>query len=93
MTDHFVNDPEHWRGRAEEMWRFPDVDFTKVADAFGCAAIRVTRPGDLGDALKQAYAMQRPVVVDIVTDMYAIAEKPWVPTGAQDFHSFQKGRS
>jgi acetolactate synthase-1/2/3 large subunit len=81
------------RGRAEEMWRFPDVDFTKVAEAFGCAAIRVTRPGDLGDALKQAYTMERPVVVDVVTDMYAIAEKPWAPTGAQDFHSFQKGRS
>src|SRR5215469_1328055 len=81
------------RGRAEEMWRFPDVDFAKVAEAFGCAAIRVARPGDLGDALKQAYTMERPVVVDVVTDLYAIAEKPWVPTGAQDFHSFQKGRS
>ena len=81
------------RGRAEEMWRFPDVDFTKVAEAFGCAAIRVTRPSDLGDALKQAYAMERPVVVDVVTDLYAIAKKPWVPTGGADFHSFQKGQS
>jgi hypothetical protein len=33
------------------------------------------------------------VVVDVVTDMYAIAKKPWVPGGAPDFHSFQRGRT
>ena len=44
------------RGRAEEMWRFPDVDFTKVAEAFGCAGIRVTQPGELTGALKRAIA-------------------------------------
>ncbi len=81
------------RGRAEEMWRFPDIDFTKVAEAFGCAGIRVTNPGELPAALKQAIAMDRPVVVDVVSDMYAIAKKPWVPTGAVDFHSFQRSRS
>ena len=27
--------------------RFPDVDFTKVAEAFGCVGIRVTKPGGL----------------------------------------------
>ena len=78
------------RGRAEEMWRFPDVDFTKVAEAFGCVGIRVTQPGELAGALKQAIGMNRPVVVDVVTDMYAIAKKPWVPGGAPDFHSFQR---
>jgi acetolactate synthase-1/2/3 large subunit len=80
------------RGRAEEMWRFPDIDFTKVAEAFGCAGIRVTHPDELNGALKRAIAMQRPVVVDVVTDMYAIADKPWVPSGAQDFHSYQRSR-
>ena len=40
------------RGRAEEMWRFPDVDFTKVAEAFGCVGIRVTKPGELAGALQ-----------------------------------------
>ena len=45
------------------------------------------------DALKQAFAMERPVVVDVVTDLYAIAKKPWAPSGAMDFHSFQRGRS
>ena len=69
------------RGRAEEMWRFPEVNFAKVAESFGCAGIRVEKPGDLNDALKRAIAMERPVVVDVVTDMYAIAPHPWTSTG------------
>jgi acetolactate synthase-1/2/3 large subunit len=77
------------RGRAEEMWRFPEVNFAKVAEAFGCAGIRVERPGDIAEALRQALAMDKPVVVDVVTDMYAIAPHPWTPTG-RDFHSYQK---
>src|SRR6185436_19125143 len=57
------------RGRAEEMWRFPEVDFARVAESFGCAGIRVERPGELNAALKRALALRRPVVVDVVTDM------------------------
>ena len=77
------------RGRAEEMWRFPEVNFAKVAEDFGCAGIRVEHPGELADALKRAISMQRPVVVDVVTDLYAIAPHPWTSTG-RDFHSYQK---
>jgi acetolactate synthase I/II/III large subunit len=81
------------RGRAEEMWRFPDVDFAKVAEAFGCVGMRVTHPGELRGALAKAIELDKPVVVDVVTDMYAIAKKPWVPGGATDFHSFQRSRA
>jgi acetolactate synthase-1/2/3 large subunit len=81
------------RGRSEEMWRFPDVDFTKVAESLGCAGIRVEHPDQIEDALKSAMGMNRPVVVDVVTDMYAIAKKPWTPSGSPDFHSFQRPRS
>jgi acetolactate synthase-1/2/3 large subunit len=77
------------RGRAEEMWRFPDINFAKVAESFGCAGIRVEKPGELHDALRRAIAMNKPVVVDVVSDMYAIAPHPWNPTG-RDFHSYQK---
>ena len=44
---------------------------------------------DLNDALKSAISMDKPVVVDVVTDTYAIAPHPWTPTG-RDFHSYQK---
>jgi acetolactate synthase-1/2/3 large subunit len=77
------------RGRAEEMWRFPDINFAKVAESFGCAGIRVEKPGELHEALRRAIAMNKPVVVDAVSDMYAIAPHPWNPTG-RDFHSYQK---
>jgi len=77
------------RGRAEEMWRFPHLNFAKIAEDFGCAGIRVEHPGELGDAIKRAIGMERPVVVDVVSDMYAIAPHPWTSTG-RDFHSYQK---
>ena len=77
------------RGRSTEMWKFPDIDFTKIAEGFGCAGIRVRHPGELRAALAKAIGMNRPVVVDVVSDMYAIAKKPWTPTGT-DFHSFQR---
>ncbi len=77
------------RGRAEEMWRFPEVNFARVAESFGCVGIRVERPRDLADALTRALVMNKPVVVDVATDMYAIAPHPWTP-GGHDFHSYQK---
>jgi acetolactate synthase I/II/III large subunit len=77
------------RGRSEEMWRFPELDFARIAESFGCAGIRVEQPGDLAPALESAIAMKRPVVVDVKTDMYAIADHPWTATG-RDFHSYQK---
>lgn len=77
------------RGRSEEMWRFPNVNFANIAEGFGCAGMRVEKPGDLNDALKQAIAMNKPVVVDVVSEMRAIAPHPWTPV-ARDFHSYQK---
>lgn len=77
------------RGRAEEMWRFPDINFAKIAEGFGCVGMRVEKPGDLNEVLKEAIAIDKPVVVDIVSDMYAIAPHPWTPGGG-DFHAYQK---
>jgi acetolactate synthase I/II/III large subunit len=77
------------RGRAEEMWRFPEVNFAKIAEGFGCVGMRVEKPGELAGALSKAIAMNKPVVVDVVSDMYAIAPHPWTPSG-RDFHSYQK---
>lgn len=77
------------RGRAEEMWRFPEVNFAKVAESFGCVGIRVEKASELNGAIKKAIAMNKPVVIDVVSDMYAIAPHPWTSTG-RDFHSYQK---
>ena len=43
-------------------------DFVKVAEAFGAFGIRVERPGEIGDALKQAAEAGKPAVVDFVIE-------------------------
>ena len=65
------------RGRAHEMWQFHDTHFAQVAQAMGCIGIRVERPNDLQDALKQAFAAGRAAVVEVLSDLKALASRPW----------------
>lgn len=58
---------------AKELWHFTDVDFAAVATQIGALGIRVERPGDLRPALEQALEADRPVIVDVVTDIDALA--------------------
>jgi acetolactate synthase-1/2/3 large subunit len=69
--------------RSGEIWRFQKaVDFSKVAEALGCAGFRVDQPGQLKELLPRAFAMNRPVVIDVVTDENALAPTAWAPGGA-----------
>ncbi len=43
-------------------------DFVKLAEAYGAMGIRVTEPGQVKPALKQAIEAKRPVVIDFVVD-------------------------
>ncbi|HWI55538.1 MAG TPA: biosynthetic-type acetolactate synthase large subunit [Desulfobacteria bacterium] len=43
-------------------------DFVKLAEAYGAMGIRVTEPGEVKPALKQAIEANRPVVIDFVVD-------------------------
>jgi len=65
------------RGRAREMWVFEDINLAKVAEAMGCFAIRVERPSDLQPALERAFAANRPAVIDVVSDIKAMAARGW----------------
>jgi acetolactate synthase-1/2/3 large subunit len=65
------------RGRAREMWVFEDINLAKVAQAMGCFAIRIERPSELKSALEQAFAANRPAVVDVASDIKALAGRPW----------------
>lgn len=57
------------------------VDFCKVAEGLGCAAIRVTKKEEVKDAIEKAIAMKAPVLVECI-----IPEDdkvfPMVPAGA-----------
>lgn len=59
------------RGRAHEMWVFEPRNIAAVARDMGCVGIRVEHPGDIRPALEEALGSERPVVVDVVTDLEA----------------------
>ena len=65
------------RGRSREMWVFEDVNLAKVAAAMGCFAIRVERPNELTSALEQAMTANRPAVLDVASDINALAARGW----------------
>jgi acetolactate synthase-1/2/3 large subunit len=43
-----------------------EVDFARVAQAFGCTGIRVDEPAQIEPALRRALATRGPVVVDVI---------------------------
>jgi len=63
-----------------ELWKFGDVSFAAVAETMGAKGIRVEKPGDIGVALEQAFEAKRPCVVEVLSDINAIA--PWGYVGA-----------
>jgi acetolactate synthase I/II/III large subunit len=65
------------RGRAHDMWVFKDLNFANIAQEMGCVGIRVEHPDQLGDAIKQAFGADRPVVVDATSDINALAARAW----------------
>jgi acetolactate synthase I/II/III large subunit len=65
-----------------EMWQFePAVDLVKTAESLGCLGRRVERPEELRPALEWAFAAERPVVLDVRSDMNVVAPRAWTPGG------------
>jgi acetolactate synthase-1/2/3 large subunit len=59
--------------QARELWTFSKVNFARIAEDMGAAGMRVEKPGDIAPALEQALRANRPVVLDVVTDIEALA--------------------
>jgi acetolactate synthase-1/2/3 large subunit len=67
---------------ADEMWRFSkNADLAKVAEAFGCTGLRIETPSQLRDTLPRAFAMNKPVLLDCISDDTALAPTAWTPAG------------
>ena len=64
---------------SDDLWVFEDIDFSGVAKSMGCRGIRVEDPERIRPALEEAVAADGPVVVDVVTDIDAMAPKAYVP--------------
>jgi acetolactate synthase-1/2/3 large subunit len=65
--------------RSREIYGFRDTDFAKVAEDLGCVGLRATTRSQFREALAHALRLDRPVVIDAVTDASALAPLPWIP--------------
>ena len=70
---------QNYQGNREEIWGFSDVNFAEIAESMGCLGIRVERPQDLKKALRKAVDSERPTVIDVVSDINAMADLPYAP--------------
>lgn len=66
-------------GNKDEMCKFQDVNFARIAQEMGCLGIRVEHPEEISEALRKALVSDLPAVVDVVTDVTCKVPSPWTP--------------
>jgi acetolactate synthase-1/2/3 large subunit len=59
--------------KARELWTYRMVDFARIANDIGALGLRVERAADFAGALREALQSDRPALIDVVTDVEAIA--------------------
>jgi len=62
--------------KARELWTFNPMNFARLAEDMGALGIRVEKPADFAPALARALEAKRPVLIDVATDIDAIAPAP-----------------
>jgi acetolactate synthase I/II/III large subunit len=65
------------KDRHHELWQFGKVDFAALANSLGVEARRVDEPSDLRAAITSGVESDRPFLIDVVTDMYALAPEAY----------------
>jgi len=59
--------------KARELWTYNPTNFAKIAEDMGALGIRVECPADFAPALAEALAAKRTAVIDVVSDIEALA--------------------
>ncbi len=59
--------------KSRELWTYNAMNFARLAEDMGALGIRVERASDIAPALKRALAANRPAVIDVVSDIEALA--------------------
>lgn len=59
--------------QSRELWTYEEVNFAHIAENMGAVGIRVDKPGDIGPAIEKGLELDRPVVIDVRTDIEALA--------------------
>ncbi|MBM37591.1 MAG: acetolactate synthase [Woeseia sp.] len=56
-----------------QMWTFNNVNFAEIAQNIGAVGLRVENAEDIKPAIKKALQSKKPVIIDVVTDINALA--------------------
>ena len=59
--------------KARELWTFNAMNFARLAEDMGALGLRVEKASEFAPALARALEAKRPVVIDVVTDIEALA--------------------
>jgi acetolactate synthase-1/2/3 large subunit len=59
--------------KARELWTFRPMNFARLAEDMGALGLRVEKPAEFAPALARALDAKRPAVIDVVTDIEALA--------------------
>jgi len=59
--------------QARELWTFNPMNFARLAEDMGALGLRVEKVAEFAPALMQALSANRPAVIDVVTDVEALA--------------------
>jgi acetolactate synthase-1/2/3 large subunit len=59
--------------KSRELWTYNPMNFARLAEDMGALGIRVERARDIAPALQRALAANRPAVIDVATDIGALA--------------------
>ncbi len=59
--------------RSRELWTYNPMNFAKLAEDMGALGIRVECASDIAPAFKRALAADRPVVIDVVSNIEELA--------------------
>jgi acetolactate synthase-1/2/3 large subunit len=59
--------------QAHELWTFNPMNFARLAEDMGALGLRVEKAADFAPALARALEAKRPAVIDVVTDIEALA--------------------
>ena len=66
------NPTEKWG----DMWKFTDLNLSKIAKEMGAVGIRVEEPAQISPAIKKALTCNKPVLIEVISDQTAMAALP-----------------
>ena len=64
---------------SDELWILPDTNFAEYAKMSGGVGITISNADDIESTLRSLINIEKPVLIDVKTDIEAIAEQAYIP--------------